>query len=654
MIENRSIEDLKFQIDSLKKENSYINRVAFQYQSSFQNSRDAITIFSLDYKILDVNDSLIHLSKYSRKELLSMQLEDLYPEILSEQGVIRLENLKDEKKLPLFESYLITKNKEKIPVEITLTSLKNRQGKEIVYQGNIRDISQKKQVQNKLKRTEIKYRGLIENLDAGISRWTPGPEGKYIKVNQSMETLLGYSKEEFFDTNIFKLYADPEQADAVYKKIEANGSIKDKEIKLRHKNGSQIFISYTGKSVKDPNSNIIYIDDILVDITARKKNEDEIQRTERLDSIGALAGGIAHHFNNIMTGLYGNISLAKTELSQNEEAAAHYLENAEECMQEGIQLTKQLLTFAKGGDPIKEVIDIMTYVKDAAMFNLSGSTIKLNFSSQKDLWPIRVDRAQINQVFSNIVTNARQAMPDGGQLKIHVEKSDLLKDNLLTIFKGKYIKVTITDNGPGIHQKDLERIFDPYFTTHKNGSGMGLSICYSIVKKHEGHISVSSQLGRGTTITIYLPAILPKKTKEVKMQPANPTLPSNEKFRILVMDDEDHIRKISKRMLEKFGYIVELAIDGEDAIARYKKLSKNNTPAHLVIMDLTIPGGMGGKEASKIILDLDPKAKIVVSSGYSNDPIMASYKDFGLKGIIPKPYRMDELKSAVKKAIEQD
>ncbi|RLC25943.1 MAG: hypothetical protein DRH93_00455 [Deltaproteobacteria bacterium] len=372
---------------------------------------------------------------------------------------------------------------------------------------------EKKQILDKLKKSEERYQNLIENLDTGITRSTPGPDGRYIEVNPYMVSLLGYSKEDLFKSNIFKFHTNTGQADAIYAEIKNKGSIQDKEISLKHKNGSPIVISYTGRAVKDTNGKILYIDDILVDITLKKTSEEEIQKNEKLESIGALAGGIAHNFNNIMTSLFGNISLAKMKIPRNH-AAVQHLEKSEESMQDGIKLTRQLLTFAKGGDPIKENINIAAFIKDAAMFNLSGSSIKLNFSSQKDLWQIGADRSQISQVISNIVMNARQSMPAGGQIDIRLTNSDLLKDNLLTISKSNYIKITITDKGSGIRKKNLEKIFDPYFTTRENGSGMGLSICYSIIKKHGGYLSVSSQVGTGTTLTIYLPAISTQTLKD--------------------------------------------------------------------------------------------------------------------------------------------
>ena len=638
---------------SLQNNGDTYRRLASRYQASFENSRDAMNIFTLDLKILDVNKRLVQLSGYSREELLSMQLNDLYPETLSKEGLQRLDQLKNKKKMPWFETILINKAQKKIPVEIAVFLLENRNDGEVACQGNIRDISQAKSVLGKLKKSEEKYRSLIENLDVGIARSTPGFDGRYIEVNQAMVDLLGYTKQELFKTNLFQFQENKSRAADLFDEFQTKGTIREKEVNLIRKDGSVIVVSYTAKRVKGTQEGILYVDEILVDVTSRKRIEEEIQKNEKLKSIGDLAGGIAHHFNNIMTGLFGNISLAKLELPRNSEAIA-YLTKAENCMQEGMALTKQLLTFAKGGDPIKENINIADLVRDTAGFSLSGSNIRLDFSEVDNLWQVQADRGQIGQVISNIVMNARQAMSDGGDLSIRIENSNFLKDNLLTIAKDRYLKITIKDKGSGIHQKDLERIFDPYFTTRKDGSGMGLAVCYSIIKKHDGHIFVASQVGSGTTITLYLPAASTVRTEDPPMTTTPPGNDRDTQVRILVMDDEDHIRTLLKKMLEKFGFHVDLTPNGEEAVQLYKTLSQQGRTPHLVIMDLTIPGGMGGKEASQAILESDPDARIAVSSGYSTDPVMANFRDFGLKGIIPKPYRMEELKNAINEILAHE
>jgi two-component system cell cycle sensor histidine kinase/response regulator CckA len=644
MMDNGYIDKLKAKISALEIQHTSSSQTIEKYQSAFENSRQALLLFSRGKKLLDVNKQFTRLSLYSKNELLCIPLDTLLPDLFTRYGLPPSEQVTTPPLPLVFDTTLVTQKKTRIPVEISicLLPLKNSP---LVFQGVIRDISKTNYLLSRLEKSQEKNIRLSETLNAGISRSTSGPSGRYIEVNQAMVNILGYSRKELFKMNLHTLFTDPsEKTDAFIEP--KTGEIREKELSLCHKNGSKVIVSYAGKSVRDTSDGPLYIDEIIYDITRRKTNEEEIQKAEKLQSIGDLAGGIAHNFNNIMMGLYGNIALAKLELSDEAQACA-YLEKAENSMGEAIKLTKKLLTFSKGGDPIKETTDIDSLVRDITAFNLSGSNIRPKVDSSKKLWQVHADREQLGLVISNIVKNSRQAMTEGGVLTIGMKNSNLLKNNLFTIARGAYVKITFTDQGPGISRQDLERIFDPYFTTKKNGGGMGLSICYSIVKKHNGHIYASSQLGIGTKITIYLPVISPTGQGEETKAQASILPGSDLHARILVMDDEEHIRNITKRMLEKSGYSVSLAASGEEAIKLYSQALEKKSPFDLVIMDLTIPGGMGGKQASKQILKLDPRAVIIVSSGYSNDPIMSNYKAYGLKGIIPKPYGITDLRDTV-------
>jgi PAS domain S-box-containing protein len=482
-------------------------------------------------------------------------------------------------------------------------------------------------------------------------------EKKILDANAPLARLSKYDRQELlsmpFDT-LFPNLSDHKDLLSP-KRLTRNCPLFTFKTRLQTKNALDIPVEIAVSPVPDSCRKGPVFQAHISDISKSRRTEDDTRdrTSDRLRSIGALAGGIAHNFNNIMTGLYGNITLAKMELTNETEAISH-LEKAENSMKEAVKLTRQLLTFAKGGEPIKETFDPTDLIQDTAAFNLSGSSVRLDIDMPSPLWPVHADKEQIGQVIANIVTNARESMKTGGTLTISPENTTLLKDNLLTIARGAYLKLVFKDLGKGIHQRDLDRVFDPYFTTKPDGKGMGLSICYSIVKKHQGHVSVVSQLGTGTIVTVYLPAEPPEPPKEATMTTddsiSDDSTPEK-RARILVMDDEEHIRSITRKMLEKFGYTVILATDGEEAVEAYGKSVEEGTPYDLVIMDLTIPGGMGGKEASTEILTMDPSARIVVSSGYSNDPVMADYKAYGLKGIIPKPYRLAELKETIQNLI---
>ena len=282
---------------------------------------------------------------------------------------------------------------------------------------------------------------------------------------------------------------------------------------------------------------------------------------------------------------------------------------------------------------------ITQIIKEQVNFALRGSNSKSTFSIDDDLWSVKIDEGQIGRVINNLIINADQAMPEGGIIKIGAENVTLGPEQILTLAEGEYVKLTIEDQGVGISPSHPGKIFDPYFTTKQQGSGLGLATCYSIIKKHNGHITAESQIGSGTTFYIYLPAS-EKKIQKNKKEAMSP-IPG--KGKIPVMDDEQAVRILAVNMLKMFGYEVQTAEDGFKAVELYTKARESNKSFDAVIIDLTIPGGMGGKETIKTLLEIDPGVKAIVASGYSNSPIMADYKKFGFLGVISKPYQMQKL-----------
>jgi CheY-like chemotaxis protein len=354
--------------------------------------------------------------------------------------------------------------------------------------------------------------------------------------------------------------------------------------------------------------------------------------------VGILAGGIAHDFNNILTSILGNISTAimhttpKSEISQ-------ILTNAEKAALHARDLTMQLLTFSKGGAPLKTSASITDLIKDSTNFMLRGSNVKCEFSLPDELWPVEIDEGQMSQVINNLIINADQAMPDGGNIEIRAKNVVIRPEDIIPLKKGKYIKVSIKDHGKGITKKNLAKIFDPYFTTKTGGSGLGLSVAYSIIKNHDGYITVKSRPGKGTTFYIYLPASQ-DKIPEKRLLEENLYIG---KGKVLVMDDEEIVRDTLDTMLKNLGCEVVCVKDGAEAIVMYQQSRETGKPFDVVIMDLTIPGGMGGKETIKKLRELDPEVKAIVSSGYYDDPIMSYYQAYGFSSVIAKPYRITEL-----------
>jgi len=378
--------------------------------------------------------------------------------------------------------------------------------------------------------------------------------------------------------------------------------------------------------------------------------EEEMLKVEKLESIGVLAGGIAHDFNNILLAIIGNISLAK-RISEDNSKVIELLSSAEKASLRAKDLTVKLLTFASGGSPVKVAEFLPELLEESVSFVLSGSNVKCVFNISKDLWSVSMDKGQINQVIQNLVLNADQSMPDGGIMTISCENIEINPEQIPGLKGGLYIRVKVQDKGMGISKENISRVFDPYFSTKERdsnkGSGLGLSIVHAIITKHGGKILVDSSPGEGSTFTIYLPAMLASSRSAVEPEKSI----AKGRGRILIMDDEEIIRNVVCGMLTYLGYETEQSSDGDEAIAVYEDNYRRGDGFDAVIMDLTIPGGMGAAEAVKRLLAFDPQAKVIVSSGYSRDPILDNYERFGFCNIISKPYHINGLKQVLSETL---
>ena len=488
--------------------------------------------------------------------------------------------------------------------------------------------------------------------DAVISTDT---KGKIVLMNKVAEELTGWNADDAVGKPLNDVFhiINEETGEVCENPVEkviktgfivglANGSI------LISKDGTRRYIADSGAPVRDNDGNIIGVVLVFRDITEKLRTEKELQKINRLQSLGVFAGGIAHDFNNILTAFLLNVSHAKL-LSEGNEKIVEILTDAEKATMRAQSLTQKLLTFSRGGAPIKETIDVSKIIKDAAEFVLAGSNVRCNFSISDDLWLVDADEGQIAQVIQNIVINADQSMPEGGLMDISAENIIVGEDEHPVIKPGKYIKITIKDNGIGIPKEYIGRIFDPYFTTKQTGNGLGLAIVYSIVRQHGGYVDVDSVVEKGTTFDIYLPASK-EKSKKVR-------IPESEiaKYtgKVLLMDDETKILDIVGKILHSYGNEVETASDGEEAIQKYLAAKNSQKPFDVVILDLTVRGGMGGKMTIEKLREIDPNVKAIVSSGYSHDPIMANYKDYGFAAVIAKPYRPQKLRETISKIIAE-
>lgn len=400
--------------------------------------------------------------------------------------------------------------------------------------------------------------------------------------------------------------------------------------------------------VHNPDSEIIGTVLVIRDITVRQRFELELERASRLESIGILAGGIAHDFNNILTAIMGNITLAMLD-TEGMAVVERYLQEAERATLRARDLTQQLLTFSKGGDPVRDVVALPEIIREVAEFALHGSRVKCEYNLPAELWPADADKGQLGQVVQNLVINAVQAMPEGGSIRISAANEEIGPEPRKPLAPGHYVRISVSDTGAGIKAEHLARIFDPYFTTKQHGSGLGLTTVYSIIRKHQGYIEAESELGHGTTFSFWLPA-RPEMGREAAAEAGEPVRRMT--GRVLFMDDEEPISAMAEMLLRRLGFEVELARDGSETVQKFSKAHAAGRPFDLVVLDLTVPGGVGGREAVEQLRRIEPAVKAIVSSGYSSDPVLANFRAYGFCGMVAKPYRVEDFARVLRTALE--
>ena len=485
----------------------------------------------------------------------------------------------------------------------------------------------------------------LQSIHEGVI--TTDAMGRIVQINRAAQELTGFTLSEATE-----MYADDvlhvidERENVRYENL-VSRAISEKLFTdfgrftvIHSKDGERLPVELTASPILNDAKSFQGVVLVLRDVNEERSAALERERAGKLESVGLLAGGIAHDFNNYLGIMLGNLELASSK-AQSESDIHSHLSQAENAIQKASKLTQQLLTFSKGGDPILETTSLADLIIESVDFVLRGSNSSWTHSFPDDLWMADIDSGQIDQVIQNIVLNASQAMSKGGFISIaceNVNRSDLPGN--LRLSQIDFIKVTINDEGPGMSHAMLAKIFDPYFTTKKEGNGLGLAICHSIIQKHGGYINAQSEIDQGTCFTIYLPA---HKTREIKGNPNVESVPFERNLTVLVMDDDIMVRQLLEEQLAFLGHRVWSACDGAAAIEQYEQLKKLGTRVDLVILDLTVPGGMGGQETATKLLDIDPEVKIVVSSGYSNDPVMSDYLAHGFVGVIAKPFRIADL-----------
>jgi len=615
-------------------------------QFAVERSSEAAFWMASDARFIYVNKAACHNLGYSREELLKMTVHDIDPDFPKE---IWSEHWADLKRQGSFvmESHHRTKDGRILPVEISVNYLEF-DGKEYNC-AFARDISERKKTE---KAIQLGKREWVSTFDA-MSDWVSLINLKYriLRSNRSGEKFLGLPTGEMIGRICCELIHGTEEpiADCPMQKMLQTRQRETVDLYVQEMNR---WMRITVDPVIDEDGNLVRAVHIVRDITDQKKMEEERLKAMKLESIGIIAGGIAHDFNNLLSIIIGNIELAKDDVKP-EIRAFENLKEAENATLNAKELTKRLITFSKGGAPVKKVGSIGDLFMDTINLSLLGSNIKRKFFMPHDLWLVDFDEGQMKHAINNMIVNAIESMLDGGTIDVTAANFIVATEHGLPLPDGKYVKISIRDHGVGIPEEHLPRIFDPYFSTKEmgiqKGMGLGLATTYSIIKRHDGYITVESEVGVGTTFILYLP-VHEKDTRE--LEPGETPRPEKHEIRtgrILIMDDEVMTRNLASQILSKFGYDVEVAKDGVESIELYKKAMDSGKPFEVVILDLNVKDGMGGKKAVKNLLAIDHRVKAIVSSGYFNDPVMTDFRRYGFVGALPKPYTMKGLKDALDK-----
>ncbi|MGA1871904.1 MAG: PAS domain S-box protein [bacterium] len=532
---------------------------------------------------------------------------------------------------------------------VTAKVVRDESDKIIYFDGMIEDITARKQAEEVIQNA---YAELDQIFNAAVDGMCIiDKEGKVLRVNTTFCTLFDMDKDEVKDKPCKEILHHPlcDTNRCPLSHILKGGERFETEKEIECKSGLKIPFIVTTTALHDYNGELIGIVEDFKDITEHKKIEKELEKIQRLESLGVLAGGITHDFNNLLAAIIGNLSLLET-YAKSGKNIFQVLEKTKKASYQAKHLAQQLITFAKGGQPITKTVSLARILQDITGFVLSGSQGKCELSVSDDLWAAQLDEGQINQAISNLIINADQAMRKGGIIHVSAENICIDEKDNLPLKPGKYVKISVHDQGTGIPKEHINKIFDPYFTTKSQGSGLGLSVTYSIIRNHKGYIKVESEEGTGTSFHIYLPA---SEESIFTVQDEYKERLHHGKGKILLMEDYKNLREMVEEMLDSLGYEVESAENGDEAIALFKKAKEADQPFDAAILDLTIPGGMGGKEAIQQLRQIDPKIKAIVSSGYYRDPIMSEYKEYGFDGIIRKPYVITDLSEMLYKVIRE-
>ncbi|MDM8517446.1 ATP-binding protein [Desulfobacterales bacterium HSG16] len=627
--------------------------------TTLRSIKDAVIVTDDKRRICFMNPVAEKMTGWKQADAYNLNLGEVYKVISQIRDEFLTENKADrliEKgSSTKYSTFLIKHDKSEIPIdEATSTILDykgNMQGKVLVF----RDITAELR-EARIRRMLIHALGeRVKELNClfGISKLVEKPGVSLDEIMQEtvnlippalqfpekacarikLENNIFVQTDNFAETEWIKtveIIAYDESVGALTICYLEKRNLEKRNLEKRKGNNKGVF-------TKEENNLIVAIAKKMGKIIEYRQLKKEFLRARKLESVGILAGGIAHDFNNLLSVILGNISMVADDLDDDDNIS-EMLADAHEASLSAKDLTRQLITFSKGGAPVKTRQPIKKLIQKAVCFSLAGSNVKGKFFIPDDLWQVKIDKSQVKHVINNLIINSIQAMPTkSGTIEIYGKNIILTDDqHKISLEQGEYIKISIKDNGIGILEKDLPKIFDPYFSTKergvKKGMGLGLATSYSIIKKHDGDISVESEPGMGASFHIYLP-----KSEHIIQKPIK------EKCRILLMDDEKMIRRMIGHMLKSMGHDYDSVENGEQAIELYEKAMQSDQPYDIVILDLTIREGMGGLKSIEKLIEIDPEVNGVVSSGYAEDPAVTHYKRYGFSGVLPKPASKSQL-----------
>ena len=634
-----------------------------KYSFLTEKMNDVIWTTDMNLDIAYVSPSIEKVLGYSPEEHISRDINEQVPpssisliqDVIARELTLEKEGNADPERIINIELEYYHKYGGTRWFEHVISGIRNDQGTLIGVHGVGRDITDRKQTEKALRESEQRMRLALEGTDLGL--WEIDLLNREVTYSDNWYKILGYGPEEsHFDYEWWASQIHPESRPVFEKALLDYMSGRKKylewEYQIRDKQGEWQWVSALGVFTETGKAGFpVRMIGTHRNITERKRMEEDLLRAHKLESLGILAGGIAHDFNNMMAIVQGYIDLALLDLPPNHVSRRQLL-IAMKSVEQTKDLTSRLITFSRGGGPVREIFDIAELIRNEVHRMLKGTDVRIKFDFLEKEWPVEADKLQMKQVFNNLTTNALEAMPEGGNLAIQLEKALISAGEVIGLKEGSYLKIIFTDEGIGIPEEHLSKVFDPYFTTKgmgaRKGLGLGLSVCYSVLSKHIGQITVKSQPGKGTSFVLYLPSIPDMAEEKEVMNVLSPGT-----VRVLIMDDETNIRVIERAYLERMGYEVTDVKDGQEAIDSYLKGLQAGAPFDLVMLDLTVRQGMGGQLAMERLLKIDPSVRAIIASGYVDDPVIENYTDYGFQGALKKPFTREEINILVENILQR-